>query len=299
MYRNVKGLLRGCAGLVFLGYLGFGLWLHGRAAPPPTEAALPMAAWGVERIEAQNRQALPTPLPVLAPPARQSQPRRFLPDLKPLAPYDIYTVGSRAEGDLRLKFATMIHNDGQGPLETRGSRNPRTGQLEVYQFVYEGVRAERGRPIGTFDYNHRHGHLHFAEFAHYQLWSLDNNGKPLESLVDNTKVGFCLMDIKDMASGKTHLESGLVGKPEGPVYAGCREDVQGISVGWGDEYVSLLFEQDLDLTGIPGGRYALTITANPERQIEELNYRNNRAVVYVSIEGEEVAGVSEKAVGGG
>jgi hypothetical protein len=296
----VKRVLRWCAGIFILGYLGIGAWLYGRAASPK-EAELPTASWAVSRIEAHNREALhvlATTRAVPAVPPERASAARFLPDLKPLEPYDIYTIGSRREGTLRLKFATMIYNGGRGPLETRGARNPDTGKLEVYQYVYEGARATRGRWIGTFDYDHRHGHLHFANFAHYELWSLDASGRLLEPLVDNAKVGFCLMDIRDMASGKTHLESGLVGTPEGPVYAGCREDVQGISVGWGDEYVSLLYEQDLDLSGIPGGRYALVITSNPDRQIEELDYRNNRAVVYLTLEGEKVAQVPRPRSGG-
>ena len=90
-----------------------------------------------------------------------------------------------------------------------------------------------------------------------------------------------------MTSDLTHLESGLVDKPGGPVYAGCREDIQGISVGWGDEYLALLYEQDLDLTGVPSGDYALVVTTNPQRQLEELNYSNNAAVAFVRLEGEE------------
>jgi hypothetical protein len=101
------------------------------------------------------------------------------------------------------------------------------------------------------------------------------------------------MDIKDMTNGLTHLESGLIEKPGGPVYAGCREDIQGISVGWGDEYLALLFEQDLDLTDVPGGDYALVVTTNPGGRIEELSYDNNAAVAYVTLQGEEVVWSSD------
>lgn len=262
-----------------------------------------MASWSVRQIEAQSRAALhivgPAPSKAVQPSARGGRRDRFLPDLKPLIPSDIYTVGSRAGGDLRLKFATTIYNAGRGPLETRGARNPRSGALEVYQYVYEGERAVKGRPVGTFNYNHRHGHLHFDDFARYELWALDAQGRRTERVADNAKVGFCLMDIKNMASDRTHLESGLIRKPGGPVYAGCREDIQGISVGWGDEYLALLFEQDLELSGVPSGDYALVVTTNPQRRLEELDYSNNAAVAYLTLSGEEVVWSSEAAVAGG
>lgn len=291
---RVKRFLRLGVGVIFLGYLALGVLSYRHDAKAQT--GLPMAGWSVPRIETQNIRALH----VLGSAQAQgtATPRRSLPDLKPLAPYDIYTVGSRAAGDLRLKFATTIYNAGQGPLETRGARNPETGQLEVYQYVYEGEKAKRGRPVGTFDYDHRHGHLHFARFAHYELWTVGKGGKLLTRVAENDKVGFCLMDIKDMATAATHLESGLIGRTGGPVYAGCREDIQGISPGWGDEYLALLYEQDLDLTGVPAGRYALLITSNPERQIEEQRYDNNASVSYLTLEDDRIVWSSEAAASG-
>jgi hypothetical protein len=278
------------------------------------EGALPMASWSLAEIEARNRAGLQHVAATQAAPsyAQEPLPERLLPDLVPLKPSDLSTVGSRAEGNLRLKFTTLIWNAGLGPLETRGARNPETGELEVYQYVYRRVgelaltggappelRAERGRWVGTFNYEHRHGHLHFDGFAHYGLWRVGEGGELVEMVAENAKVGFCLMDIKHMASQLTHLESGLIEVPGGPVYAGCREDVQGISVGWGDEYLSLLLEQDLDLMDAPSGSYAVVVTTNPERTIEELSYDNNAAVTYFRLEDERVVWSSVEDAGGG
>lgn len=282
---------------MFVLYLALGPVVYLRGATQPGKAELPMASWSVPQIEAQSRAALH--VVGTAPAAQGGRGNRFLPDLKPLTPSDIYTVGSRADGDLRLKFATTIYNAGRGPLETRGARDPRSGALEVYQYVYEGERAVKGRPVGTFNYNHRHGHLHFDDFARYELWALDAQGRRTERVAANAKVGFCLMDIKSMASDRTHLQSGLISKPGGPVYAGCRRDIQGISVGWGDEYLALLFEQDLELSGVPSGDYALVVTTNPQRRLEELRYDNNAAVAYLTLSGEEVVWSSEAAAAGG
>lgn len=211
--------------------------------------------------------------------AAQHQSLR-LPDLEILDPYDIHTVGSREIGDLRLKFGTMIWNAGAGPLETRGAQNPKTKRLEVYQYLYpqgEG-EARQGRRIGTFDYNHRHGHLHLQTFARYQLWSLGPQGKPKEAVATNDKVGFCLMDITPVDLKRRNAASA-------PVYAGCRADVQGISVGYGDEYVAQLFEQDLDITNLPDGNYALVTVANPDLEIDEARYGNNTSAVMIALKG--------------
>lgn len=324
MRRTVR---RGAVGVlvayVLLGPLTMTHEERGRA-----EGALPMASWNLAEIEARNRAGLQHVAATGAAPSytRETLPERLLPDLVPLEPSDLSTVGSRAEGNLRLKFTTLIWNAGLGPLETRGARNPETGELEVYQYVYRRVgeaasagaspaalqtggaqtggtfpelRAEQGRWVGTFNYEHRHGHLHFDGFAHYGLWRVGEGGELVELIAENAKVGFCLMDIKHMASNLTHLESGLIEVPGGPVYAGCREDVQGISVGWGDEYLSLLLEQDLDLTDAPSGSYAVVVTTNPERRIEELDYDNNAAVTYFRLEDERVVWSSVDDGGGG
>lgn len=207
-----------------------------------------------------------------------------LPDLEILDPYDIHTVGSQETGDLRLKFGTMIWNAGAGPLETRGAQNPETKRLEVYQYLYPqgGGEARRGRRIGTFDYNHRHGHLHLQTFARYQLWSLGPRGEPEEAVATNDKVGFCLMDITPVDQERRNAASA-------PVYAGCRADVQGISVGYGDEYVAQLFEQDLDITNLPDGNYALVTTTNPDREIVEAGYGNNTSAVMIALKGGALA----------
>jgi hypothetical protein len=202
-----------------------------------------------------------------------------LPDLQILDPYDIHTVGNQEAGDLRLKFGTMIWNAGAGPLETRGAQNPQTEQLEVYQYLYPqgDGQVQRGRRIGTFDYNHRHGHLHLQTFARYQLWSLGPRGEPEEPVATNDKVGFCLMDIEPVDVERRNAAPA-------PVYAGCRADIQGISVGYGDEYVAQLLEQDLDITDLPDGNYALVTVANPDLEIDEARYRNNTSVVMIALE---------------
>ena len=195
----------------------------------------------------------------------------LLPDLRVLPPSGLYIVDEAPGGPKRLKFTTSIWNAGAGPLEVHGEINPRSGELEVIQMLYRvsGV-VSRGGFVGTFNYAHRHGHLHLDGFARYQLWSLDAAGRRLELIAENHKVGFCLMDtaVIDIhrANGRTE-----------PVYWGCESEVQGISPGHGDIYVAELWEQDLDITTLPDGRYELVNIANPDGWIAELSHGNNSA----------------------
>ena len=47
-----------------------------------------------------------------------------------------------------------------------------------------------------------------------------------------------------------------------------------------------------------GGRYALRITSNPDREIEEVRYDNNEAVAYLTLEDEKVVWSSERVESG-
>lgn len=251
--------------------------------PPSTDAFPPVVQ---ASRPTQERQVDPTPAGRLPGGVLQREDAYLLPNLQIFDPGNLHLVGSRASGDLRLKFATTIWNAGAGPLETRGAKNPETETLEVYQFFRTTAgRMMRGPRIGTFNYSHRHGHLHLEAFARYELWSLDDTGRPLELVALNRKVGFCLMDINP-------VNVGLRNAARAPVYSGCRADIQGISVGYADEYVAQLFEQDLNVSGLPDGTYALVTTANPDTALVETNYADNVASIQLRLKGDTVDIVS-------
>jgi hypothetical protein len=58
---------------------------------------------------------------------------------------------------------------------------------------------------------------------------------------------------------------------------------QGSSVGYTDRYPAFFHGQDLELTGLPAGRYLLVQTANPERRLREVDYSNNAASLLVRV----------------
>lgn len=215
--------------------------------------------------------------------AQAGVPEPLLPDLRVLPPSGLYIVPEGEGGERRLKFATTVWNAGPGVLEVRGSEDPTTGQLTVQQVLMGADGLEiPGGTMGWFDYEHRHGHMHLAEFASYELWTTDEEGNLLELVAENRKVGFCLMDNVLIDADLTVGD----GEPRYPLE--CSGDVQGISPGYGDVYVAQLFEQDLVITGLPDGRYALVNIVNESGAIIESDHGNNRAVIYLVLEGNEV-----------
>lgn len=224
--------------------------------------------------------------PVALTSAAQTAPsamQPLLPDLRVLEPSGLYIVPAEGGDERRLKFATVLWNAGPGLLEVHGSEDPSTGQLSVQQVLYGPTGLQiPGGTVGVFNFEHRHGHLHLSDFASYELWSADEDGNLLDLVAVNDKVGFCLMDNVLIDAELTIGD----GEPKYPLE--CSGDVQGISPGYGDIYVAQLFEQDLVITGLPDGRYALINTVNPQGVIIETTTENNSAMVYLVLEGDEV-----------
>lgn len=266
--RWTKALLAG--GSAYLVYaLIAGFFLTHTATKSVVAAPAFVAYEAVPASDDVAAQALFAMAPDNTPPAAA-----ILPDLQALHPQDLHVIGSSSDGTRRLKFTTTFWNAGDGALETRGSTNPDTGDLEVFQYFYTpSGEAVKGTPVGTFNYNHRHGHLHLDTFARYELWSVDGEGQLVTMVASNDKVGFCLMDIHVIDASKAN----------GAVYAGCRADLQGISPGYGDEYVAQLYEQDINISRVPNGNYALINITNPDGTLTESSYDNNASATYIRI----------------
>jgi hypothetical protein len=58
---------------------------------------------------------------------------------------------------------------------------------------------------------------------------------------------------------------------------------EGISVGWGDDYVAYLDGQHIDVTDVPAGRYLLVHRVNVNGTIAESNRANNVATVRIAL----------------
>lgn len=75
----------------------------------------------------------------------------------------------------------------------------------------------------------------------------------------------------------------MAGAPMEVIYNGCGGQIQGVSPGWEDIYEATFDGQELDISELPDGRYAVRITADPDNQVPELDKSNNSIVVYIEI----------------
>jgi hypothetical protein len=199
--------------------------------------------------------------------------RLLYPDLG-VAPLDeVYLVSSGGKRELR--FTTKIVNVGEGPMAVAALRMNVHSDFATWQRVRKsgGGWAQLRTPDVKLVYigSREHGHWHVRRAARYRLVRLDT-GKPVRTGV---KVGFCYFD-------DTTYRASLPGAPQRPVYAkaacGTPGDLRiltGISVGWLDAYYWRIPGQSLDVTGLPSGRYRLSVTADPENWFRETNERNN------------------------
>ena len=58
---------------------------------------------------------------------------------------------------------------------------------------------------------------------------------------------------------------------------------QGISVGWADVYDKGLDGQTIDITGVPTGKYWLSVTADPLNRLVESNENNNTTCIAIDL----------------
>ncbi len=223
----------------------------------------------------------------------------LLPDviLRPLSEIRI----EKRVGVKLLRFASIIGNGGVGVVElkpdspTRSAANDCNGDgdalndRQAFQRIFRDADGDgvftRGvdtvfdrRFAGCSLFHVEHNHWHFEEFARYRLV------KPKTGLVvaASEKVSFCVRD--SIRFGAT-----MPGSPALIHYGDCTQDsVTGLSIGWADYYGSTLPGQELDIRGLPDGRYCLRNEADPGDRLAESDEGNNGRSTLVRIVGREV-----------
>lgn len=197
-----------------------------------------------------------------------------LPDLDQAPPQGLSVVAGG--GRLLLVFGSAVDNIGPGELVVVGRRAGRV--MRTWQVV--GGRRYPLRVRLRYVRSETHEHWHFPGFERYELRRLDG------TLVGrDRKTGFCLRDA---------YETRALNRK--PVWAGeCRRGHpeaqsvrEGISVGFGDDYVPQKEGQSIDVTGLEPGRYVLVHRANPERVLRERSYANNAASALIALNGQAV-----------
>ena len=190
------------------------------------------------------------------------------------------------DGD-ELRFSNAWANHGQGPWETAPAGpasaddcdgdGSATNDVIVIQRVFEDANGngvfERGtdtgfavHPGGCMVFHPGHGHFHVEDAGLYSLLE-EPSGAPAGA---SSKVSFCLLDID-------YFDLTLPGAPPGSYYDSCSASVQGISVGWFDEYGLYLSGQSIDISGLESGEndYCLRSQFDPESRFPETNEANN------------------------
>jgi len=208
-----------------------------------------------------------------------TEPAELLPDLvqSPPRALTVYQDGD----DWRLAFLSAVENDGAGPMLLQGRRPDESAPaMAVTQLVRRADGSTAAHPVAgeiRFVQSETHRHWHFLDFERYELLTAD--GKLLGR---DRKTGFCLGDRYD-AQASVQLPA----EPAHPVWTqecgrGQPERLlvrEGISPGYGDDYVPRLEGQSVDISSLPAGRYVLRHRVNPSRVLRESSYEDNSASV--------------------
>ena len=198
-----------------------------------------------------------------------------LPDIVEEIPSHLQIQNEHKRGMLR--FSTSHINLEEGPLQLRGGGQvaPCTIAGVAYdqctyatqEILDAGGQVVATHPAGISFFHPAHNHWHQSAVATFAVRK-DSLEGPVVALGD--KMTFCLIDFD---------KTDLVHANSERVYYSGNGDLQGISVGWIDEYHMSTEGQELDLTGAPEGVYYLTHLADPEQHWLETHEDNNFAWV--------------------
>jgi hypothetical protein len=215
---------------------------------------------------------------------RAEPPDELLPDLDQAVPSALSVV--RAGRAYRLTFLSAVENDGPGPLLVEGRRDSTASPaMTVRQLIRRTDGATRELPVrATMNYveAETHSHWHILGFESYELRSEDG----AELVGPDEKTGFCLGDRYDADKDRqveNEPEQALLTEECGRGEPDLLLVAEGISPGYGDDYVPRLEGQYVDVTNVPAGRYLLVHRVNPDRTLRERDYGNNAASVLLEL----------------
>jgi hypothetical protein len=198
-----------------------------------------------------------------------------LPDLG-ISPIRDVLISTGPPGTKLLHFTTSIANVGTGPMEMVAVRKSRVSPWAVWQRITRSDGSQRlvkTAATMSFDGDPSHDHWHVRGLATYKLERL---GKVVRRRI---KRGFCLFDSSRYRPGlpgaaKTSVHSRL----DCGAYGSLRATT-GLSVGWQDDYYWRIEGQDIDITGLPLGKYRLVNAVDTRNWFRETNETNNVAWV--------------------
>jgi hypothetical protein len=215
-------------------------------------------------------------------------PQQLLPDLDQQTPTALRIANLHEDGKTQwvIGFQSAVRNIGAGPLIITGRRqSTSTPTMTGYQLINgsdggASTVAHTGRLRYAISPTHQHWHL--LHFDRYELRRADGSG----TIVRDQKTGFCLGDRYRAVGVEVPAA-----KPDPSYIGGCglkeprRLTVEeGISPGYGDNYLPYLEGQSLPLTGLPAGHYRLIHRANPDHALQESTYSDNAASALLDLQ---------------
>jgi hypothetical protein len=199
---------------------------------------------------------------------------QMLPNLKPLPASSFSLVNNSATGAQTLRFATTSWNNGSGTLQLEaGSVDTGAGKQQVYQRIFNSDGSSSLKFAGWFTWHNGHNHFHFDSYAAYMLQPVNAPGGSSRT---GSKTTFCVMDT-------TAINLSLPGAPSQARFSSCGNQIQGMSVGWGDTYGAHLVGQELDFTDNADGIYQLVITVDPKGVIVEGDENDNVSCALINV----------------
>lgn len=212
----------------------------------------------------------------------------LLPDLRMADLYDIHLQRAK-NGDLRVRFGTIVWNLGEGPLEAgiRGREGREmTGVRQVIHRSDGTTRSVAHPNISAFYAGDGHDHWHLPGFVVVILSAVPQPGGAVPTEIRRLrKIGFCLTDN---VRAPEELRPPNSATKVAYWWTGCGKRYatklkMGISVGFGDEYQESFAHQIVNVTGLPAGSYRLCATANKNTEWAEIDYTNNSSWTDISM----------------
>jgi hypothetical protein len=176
-------------------------------------------------------------------------------------PRDMYF--ERRGKRLVLRSTNSLNSIGRGPVEFRAHRiSHRTmaGVQKIYKRGGGKISVHTGARIGFKAIPGQYRYWKLRNAARFELWSVDENDRPVKRVRTGPKQYYCLRDLR-----RTHPSRG---GPTSAHYGGCSQNPHarhvtlGTSVGWSDIYPSTYNEQWIDVTGLHG-RFLYKLIVDP------------------------------------
>lgn len=247
-----------------------------RAAPLAAAAAALVVLGGIASAQ--------SPGPALPPGNPCADPRLLCPDLRMKPPSNIQVDRREIRGRVLLRSTNSIDSRGLGPAELRGRRDG-VKTMDARQVIHttdgERLYFRTGARLYFQPIPDQGRYWKFANAARFELWAVDPAGNRTRLVRVGPKQNYCLRDLE--LTRRSHRS------PTREVYPACdqsrrtRAVTLGTSVGWSDIYPAGYYENWIDITGVPPGRYAYVHIADPRNGIHELDESNNESQVIITL----------------